>query len=527
VLLIAGSGLLGLAAQASKSLTGAPLWADWLFPLGSAALGMGLAWCAGRAFSAGVDEEVPLRDSHGLALALGVVLAMGYPLAVVSSAVAGYPAGKLRASFAHVVETPEGQLELARLDGRVLVPVGAERDDYSDNSMLVRVFDPDWMGWGWPEPEERVDPAPRGQAFGLGGSWTHLSGFNRREEGPTKASAYYESRSRSVHLFVEDPAAPRHEVLDAGFSANTLIVWFSEDGWRTSARVLADLERNTLARVSVDGGSLALEPLELPGGDEFRGVERVVTRAWAEVGYRAPFAFEYGLLIVGERGLYRLSQGVLEPYERVGDEPFTAAYGAGYWKWGIAVPGPDEDAWIAASDADRLVRLRSRYARYDGLDPTIEVLDAKSGASLFTGRLAPDAAWTLETLACTASLLQTPIGSIASFAEREPWRDRSMFDDPALLGGRRPWLLAACLALATYLAWRVRRETRAWGRSPRLGAFWMVATLCLGLVGWALFRITEPRPVRARHAVAARRARPGERPEVPSEAGVVEPGAVP
>jgi hypothetical protein len=54
------------------------------------------------------------------------------------------------------------------------------------------------------------------------------------------------------------------------------------------------------------------------------------------------------------------------------------------------------------------------------------------------------------------------------------------------------------LAFAAYLAWRVRRETSAWGRSPRLGAFWVVATLCLGLVGWVLFRIAEPRPARAK-----------------------------
>ena len=87
-------------------------------------------------------------------------------------------------------------------------------------------------------------------------------------------------------------------MLDPGCSANTLIVW----SLARSGSVLADLERKTLTLVEVEGEDVTLEPLALPGGDQFRGVERLVTRAWAEVGYRAPFDYENGLLIRGERG---------------------------------------------------------------------------------------------------------------------------------------------------------------------------------------------------------------------------------
>ena len=167
-----------------------------------------------------------------------------------------------------------------------------------------------------------------------------------------------------------------------------------------------------------------------------------------------------------------MNEGALEPY----------------------APGPDDQS-VPASVADGLVRLRSRYARYDALDPTIEILDASGEQSLFTARLAPPG-WrteSLKALALVGTLGHTPIASLASFLKREPWRNPALFDNPALLGGRRAWLLALSLGVAAWLARRVRRETRAWRRSPLLGAFWVIATLLLGLVGWLLFRFCEPR----------------------------------
>jgi hypothetical protein len=83
-----------------------------------------------------------------------------------------------------------------------------------------------------------------------------------------------------------------------------------------------------------------------------------------------------------------------------------------------------------------------------------------------------------------------------------------------VLGGRRAWLLALSIGVAAWLARRVHRETRAWQRSPLLGAFWVGATLLLGLIGWVLFRFCEPRPAHARPVEAPRRARSSLRAEL-------------
>jgi hypothetical protein len=90
--------------------------------------------------------------------------------------------------------------------------------------------------------------------------------------------------------------------------------------------------------------------------------------------------------------------------------------------------------------------------------------------------------------------------SLPSFLNDEPWRGDSPFDNAALFGGRRPWLFGLHVTFAAWLAWRVRRETLGWGRSPRLAGVWVAAVALLGAVGWMLYRISEPAPIRRARA---------------------------
>jgi hypothetical protein len=234
-----------------------------------------------------------------------------------------------------------------------------------------------------------------------------------------------------------------------------------------------------LTLIRHEDGDVAVEPLELPDGDTFAGVERLVSRNRVEVGYEPPFHYENGLLVRGQNGLYALGEQGLEPY----------------------VAGP-EDRSVAASLADELARYTTGYAVYDGLDPVVEVRDARSGERLLEARLAPAGAGTAgwKALAIGATLLHAPVLSLPSFLNDEPWHGGSPFDNAALFGGRRPWLFGLHVTFAAWLAWRVRRETLGWGRSPRLAGAWVAAVALLGAVGWMLYRISEPAPIRRARA---------------------------
>lgn len=144
---------------------------------------------------------------------------------------------------------------------------------------------------------------------------------------------------------------------------------------------------------------------------------------------------------------------------------------------------------------------------YDGLAYTVTLRAEDDGDLLGSSRIAPRA--TLERLGALAALASTlarvPASSLASFALHPPDDDgsatpsQSLWIDPLVLGGRRPWLVALHLGVSAALAWSTRRRLggRAWG--------WPLVVVLLGLPAWLACRMLEPR--RAVRGVVAQRSR--------------------
>ena len=179
VAMVAGSGLCGAAAMLSMRLASAPPWADLLFPLAWLASGSSSLWCAGRAFTAGVDDDVALRDGPGLIVAAGVVLAAGFPLALVGSALSRFAADELARPSGTWSRHPRAGFRSRHATGRG--PSGQGPTRWSAcvdlRSARRRVFDPDWIRWGWPAPEQHLTLVRRKEPFLLGGHWSHVAGW--------------------------------------------------------------------------------------------------------------------------------------------------------------------------------------------------------------------------------------------------------------------------------------------------------------------------------------------------------------
>ncbi len=490
-----GAGLFGAAALATRALTDLPAWADALYPVAMAGLTVFFALCAGRAYAEGVDDEVALSDRAGIPLALGLLIAAALPLVLTGRAASRFAARSLERSFPHLAVVDGAEVLRVRrgVDGIAVrqdengeihedprLRILAQGGFRASASAMKFAFDPSWRAWGWPLPARELRMVRRARPFAFGGAWTpdwFETPPSLRHSGNLEAA--FEHRTGRLHTFVEAPQ-PRHVVLETGARADWLWLW----GRERKARLLFDPHTKGLHRLHAGEEGVAIEPIGLPDGDRLVGVERWFSRANAEVGYQPPFQYENALLLVGERGRYSFDGNAIVPFEA----------------------DADADS-IPASLADGAVEFRARLARFDALDPELEVVDERSGAVLYRGRLAPRNAATMgsKLLACAATLLYPPPVALASFRNLTPWARRSSFDADALLGGRRPWLLALNCAFAVYLAWNVRRISATWKRSRRLGWLWVLATLGLGLAGWVLFRWCEPKPAApsTRRATAA------------------------
>ncbi len=491
----AGAGLFGVAALGSMALLHAPAWCDWLFPVASALMALVVAWCAGRAFCAGVDPDIPLRNRAGIALASGLLLVAGPPLMLVGRAASSFAAGELRDSFAVLAILPEGEVLRADFDrDGFVVRRDADGREHEDARLrdreskhprgwrqgVLTAFAPYWLDWGWPEPDQKMRMVARGRAFAFGGAWTPVAPWRRIDinNASIARGEYFEHRTGRYHVFLSEEGRPRHVQWATNASAQCVRVWNVAD--RTHD-VLVDLERLTmLRRVEVDGRFSMVEA-HLPEGDRLLGVERLVTSAWAKVGYRAPFSYENAGVLRGERGLYVPSGDGFAPY--VMEEGATS---------------------VPTSVADDMQRYSVSYAEYDALDPTLEVVEIASGKQLFLGSVARPGIGQTAThaLAYLACFCAPPPSLLLSYSRATPWANRSAWDMHALLGGKRPWLLALGLGFAAWLAWNVHKEARLWRRSPGLAIFWTAAVLVLGLPAWVLFRWCEPKPAAQPQATA-------------------------
>lgn len=224
-----------------------------------------------------------------------------------------------------------------------------------------------------------------------------------------------------------------------------------------------------------------LRDLEFP--DSERQPEHLVaTRIVLAEGQSAPSPLEADLWIASE-GAYVFDGEDFQPVARY-----------------------EELQLASSSDA---MDVRVVVSAYDGLGYEVALFDEASGALLDSRRVAPRTAmerlW--ATCAGLVSLSKTPIASLGAWSLMPQDHDgsatpaKSLWIDPLVLGGRRPWLLGLHWGVAAALAWSTRRRLggRAWA--------WPLAVLALGLSAWAVCLLIEPRRV-ARVVTEPSRTRP-------------------
>lgn len=337
---------------------------------------------------------------------------------------------------------------------------------YWDSMLGRRPVWPDALPWAF---GQRIEPPETSRHGATWATW-----IDRENE--LIVTLWREPWSRPVVDVFELPDAVPGELAGASLRSGS-------SSTRAASVVVVDAESLVRALVTVEPQGATCRPLSLPDGDVAIGRDFGKVLRFAEPS--APGLVRMGhtnpseQIFLGERGAY-IFQG--DSFRRVAEyEPFA--------------PEPDDPE-----------RIEARVSRYDALAYDVELRDMESGMTLASGRVAPRTG--LERLGALAAIAGTlaraPVASLASSALIPPDDDasgtpsQSLWIDPLVLGGRRPWLVALHFGVAAAIAWATRRRLggRAWG--------WPLAVLALGVPAWLVCLLLEPRRAARAAAVQAR-----------------------
>ena len=377
----------------------------------------------------------------------------------------------------------------------VQVDRGDEYDRIAfDLDPFLTLFDPSTSWLHRTTPNSTIEPPfwQRVGVYGFEGAWSRLNIGNQYPWDSwlrvSEGTVYLVGKEYSVR---EQTATTLLHRPDTGqpFSDRTLIATGFD---RFTAMLLID--RSDLTLWQATGQEPTLDPVALPNGDRLLGLERL--HPWHSVRaglFDQPGGIE-DFLFLGETGRYVWSDGHLQPF--LDAAPNSIRRGPARQSVSSA-----SDGYVSPGEIADAIVWRMEPTRIDGLGFRLEVFDAQSGELALAHDYLPESTeqkgW--AALAWLMSPARSPAGALWSHfaADVEPRNATRLLSyssvrDPLLLGGARPGLLAACLAVGVVLAALAHRRI---GRNPRDRAVrrtWTLAILLLGLPAWILFRLLEP-----------------------------------
>lgn len=443
---------------------------------------------AHRLARARTEAERPLPPALALAqIPLGIAL-IGTPTWMAATSVQNSLQRDLGATRVALVRDVNGHIEPVLREGGRLFRMDADgRPTGSALHVGMRAVDGELGAapWEWAydatsTPLEWAVDAPqplqrrfRGQKFDLGPARMLLIGRDA-----ARPMAWFDQSTRRLHVLRWDgDRAVERRVLGKGPTQAA----FSRESWPIfgdDALSVAwfDASDATLWRLSPasEGGWPSLEPAPLPDGAQPTGVERVHWAARVRLGLNEPYGVSDSLVL--------RSPGAIWDWSDFGWRPFQA----------------DAQSIL---ESERLARIehRLRRANSDGLQPMVELVDARDGsvAASVAEPLRGSRRW-LGVATCAMSLMRPPI--VAAWAHTRPIRDldapRERSDafvrDVALFGGPRAWLVGLSFALSFGLAWITLRQLGQSARDRGLTRVWVVAVALLGMPAIAAMGLLEP-----------------------------------
>ena len=515
-LLIGACSLYYLAALVSLRWDLGPEPPTLLFVAVQLALAVLLGGLAVAVHTAEVEPDRPLKSSLALALVLPALLLFGLPLAQMPSGLQDSLRDEVLSGRPHLVRDRE--------DGSFLLAVLLYREPNSQNYVYVRADERgqplpaerlEYNGWGY-EPEHRYQTIydPRrtrlawavarppllrrkfaGTAFEFDGPWMSVrnAGLGPRAawldqaDGRVLAAIPGEEEAAGERWLAPGLARPPGTEEAAGlrwlerggarFSLDTVPLWAARAFGEPSEACLFDRADRTAWRFVDGAGGPELAPVRLPGGERMLDVERVHGAWRIGVGLYEPYGVSDHLVLRGESGLWTWSS-------------------TGWRSW---EPEPGD---VLESELPGAIELRLHNASGDALLPHIEVLDARSGERLASHDYAVHAgderlAW---VAAQVPTLLRPPLASLAAL--RVPAEaldggvprplDRFVLD-PALAGGRRPWLALLGFGLALVWARSAWKHVGARPADRPRRLVWTGIVLALGLPALVALALLEPR----------------------------------
>ncbi len=497
VLLLGAGTLYLVAATTSLRWDREPEAPLLRFALTQLALGALFALFAGRIVRAAGEPERPLRGGAALALAPLAVLLLAAPFAILPTRLQRGLHERLLEHKEHLVRLPDGRIAAAAPTGdpgssfallgtdaaaEPEVLEGYGDSPFDPDARVWSVYDPDQtpLAWATPTPPP-IERRFTGRPFELDGPFVWM-----RDVGQGDRAAWYEPARGRVLAIESGHDGPKALARlgkgpsGARFSPDTVVVFaHAREGPREA--VLVDRADGSAWRLADGDTGPTLVPAPLPEGDELVDVERVY-------------------------GLWRVRAGLLEPYG-VSDVLLARGRNA-RWAWSGSAwkryePEPGD---VLASEADAAVVVRVQREGDDVLWPSIAVTDARTGevrlVHTWSARGARDR-WLAGAIQAVA-VLRPPLASAAAFlAPASRWEGPSgpldrWYLDPALLGGRRPWLVALGLLLAALLAASAARYV---GRAPADQArrrLWVALVLAIGWPALFALALIEPRRARPR-----------------------------
>jgi hypothetical protein len=342
--------------------------------------------------------------------------------------------------------------------------------------------------WDWRTPPAFERQGPRFWALGFLDSaegtivitWMEL----KDRERPAGVRVEHETRSSPWSRAFQKPGGRGR------FSASTVrmsLLSLHAGPLESREWCVVDLEDHSLWRISPMSISEVLSELHLPGDDRLVRVEPFYMRDPLRVG--SYVGYGDALLFVGEKDKYVWRADGFETY-------------AGNVRPEI-IHGRLIDEPVPASEAAEMLSLRVRQTDSDPVRPRVEVLDPSGARVLLAHEYAPETIPAkLETaLMFALSLLRMPIACAYSFL---PWSDEGVdrlyavggahaFDEPLILHGKRPWLLALNLMVAGLCAISLVKRMKRQGTNDAAILCCASTVILCGVIAYVYFRGLMPK----------------------------------
>jgi hypothetical protein len=370
------------------------------------------------------------------------------------------------------VRQSEGQTYRVVADGLASLPSAAE-DGREEEERPATILRGSWPPLSWIQTQGRALRRPvYREPFRIDARWPHVESPHRG-----RSRAWLDLRNGSVWAEVE-PHEDRLELRSLGrgterLSRHTLIVFPVSGGSVEPAPALlydpADRTAWTLVRTAT---SAHLEQRSLPDGSPFEGVERVHGESRARFGFYEPYGYSDVLVVRGGGRHWEWDGDRFLPFEPDATEVLESDFAAAQ-EYTVTVLTPDE------------------------LAPEIEVRRTADGESLLRAVLEPVGVRGRAALAAVLALttLRGPLTGAVAYSQdvrdvRTPGPFGPWFYDPALAGGRRPWLLLVGAVVSLALAFGVRRRCAQ-------RRYWLPIVALGGLPAWIVCLAVEPPRPRA------------------------------